>query len=90
MALRKGLAIEHNAEANMRLYRSHVCEVKQDPKKVQYCKNFLLRNSCSNKNCARSHKCPRILNSNGYICNGNHLPAYCPGKGKPRGRKGGP
>ena len=53
----------------------------QDPKKLQFCRNYHLSGSCKDgDNCSRSHNCP-VKTSKGYICNANakaHGPANCP------------
>ena len=49
----------------------------QTPNKLQFCRDFLLRNKCPG-NCGRSHGCPVI--KDGWTCNGTHHPDQCPNK----------
>ena len=50
----------------------------KSPKGVEYCKNFFLYNNCKDKNCGRSHSCPKIL-KNGWTCTqSGHHPDQCP------------
>ena len=50
---------------------------QKSPKGTEYCRNYLLHNNCKDKNCGRSHNCPRILKT-GWTCNqSGHHPDKC-------------